>query len=57
MYYNAKGRLCSILASCTSVPERDLFSQASAGRSWFRTDDLLQLCALIRRMREVIDDK
>lgn len=57
MYYNAKGRLCSILASWTSVPERDLFSQASAGRSWFRTDDLLQLCALIRRMREVIDDK
>ena len=57
MYYNAEGRLCSMPASWTSVPEVDLFAQASAGRSWFRTDDLLQLCVLIRRVREVLDDK
>ncbi|MGR2913104.1 Y4bD/Y4pK family protein [Acidithiobacillus ferrivorans] len=57
MYYNAKGRLCSILASWTSVPEMDFFAQASAGQSWFRTDDLLQLSALIGSLRETHGDK
>ena len=47
MYYDAKGRLHSVLASWTDVPEQDLFAQASDGRSWFRTDDLLRLRALI----------
>lgn len=47
MYYDAQGRLRSVLASWTDVPERDLFSQASEGRSWFRTDDLLRLRALV----------
>lgn len=47
MYYDAKGRLCSLLASWTDVPEDDLFAHASAGRSCFRTDDLLRLCVLI----------
>jgi len=47
MYYDAAGRLCSMLASWTDVPEPDLFAQASMGRSWFRTDDLLRLCSLI----------
>lgn len=50
MYYDAKGRLCSVLASWTDVPELDLFAQASQGRSWFRTDDLLRLCALMREL-------
>ncbi|KXS31879.1 MAG: Transposon, orf1 [Candidatus Gallionella acididurans] len=52
MYYDAKGRLCSLLASWTNVPEEDLFAQASAGRSSFRTDDLLRLCALIGELQE-----
>jgi hypothetical protein len=47
MYYDASGRLCSMLASWTDVPEPDQFAQVSAGQSWFRTDDLLRLCALI----------
>lgn len=47
MYFDAKGRLCSVLASWTDVPEPDLFAQASDGRSWFRTDDLLRLRALV----------
>ena len=47
MYFDAEGRLRSVLASWTDVPEQDLFAQASDGRSWFRTDDLLRLCALI----------
>lgn len=47
MYYDAQGRLRSVLASWTDVPVQDLFAQASDGRSWFRTDDLLRLCALV----------
>lgn len=47
MYYNADGRLVSILASWTNVDEPDAFARAAAGRSWFRTDDLRQLRALI----------
>ena len=47
MYYDANRRLCSMLAAWTDVPVPDLFAQASAGRSWFRVDDLLALCALI----------
>ncbi|MGA7950957.1 MAG: DUF5372 family protein [Thiobacillaceae bacterium] len=47
MYYDEQGRLRGVLASWTDVPAPDLFAQASAGRSWFRVDDLLRLCALI----------
>jgi hypothetical protein len=47
MYYDASGRLCSMLASWTDVLEPDQFTQVSAGQSWFRTDDLLRLCTLI----------
>jgi Family of unknown function (DUF5372) len=47
MYFDANGRLRSVLASWTDIPEQDLFAQASAGRSWYRVDDLLRLCALI----------
>ncbi len=47
MFYDAEGRLCSMLASWTDVPEQDLFAQASAGRSWFRTDDLLRLSSMM----------
>ena len=32
MYFNAKGKLCSILASWTSLAESDLFAQTAAGR-------------------------
>jgi len=47
MYYDTNGRLCSILSSWTNVPDQDLFDQTSAGRSWFRVDDLLNLSILI----------
>lgn len=47
MYYGARGRLRSVLTSWTNVEEGDAFSQAAAGRSLFRPDDLLRLCALI----------
>lgn len=47
MYFDAKGKLCSILTSWTSLAEPDLFAQTAAGRSWFRVDDLVRLCAQI----------
>jgi hypothetical protein len=52
IYYNAQGRLCSMLASWTSLALQDAFSLASAGRSWFRVDDLLNLAALLQDARE-----
>jgi hypothetical protein len=50
MYYDAQGRLRSVLASWTDVAQPDLFAQASAGRSWFRSDDLQRLCVLLDRL-------
>lgn len=47
MYFDAQGAVHSILASWTSMADQDLFAQASAGRSWFRTDDLVRLSVLI----------
>jgi Family of unknown function (DUF5372) len=51
LYYNAQGRLCSMLVSWTSLELQDAFSLASAGRSWFRVDDLLNLVALLQDAR------
>ncbi|MGH8111836.1 MAG: DUF5372 family protein [Rhodanobacteraceae bacterium] len=55
MYFDAEHHLRSMLTAWTSVAEPDLFTQASAERSWFRPDDLRQLRALIdavqRRVR------
>ena len=47
MFFDAQGRLRSMLESWTSLGGQDAFSCASAGRSWFRPDDLLRLCELI----------
>jgi len=47
MYFDAQGRLRSILTSWTSLADADAFTQASHGRSWFRPDDLLRLGALV----------
>ena len=46
MYYDGQGRLRSMLTSWTSLHELDSVMAASSGRSWFRVDDLLRLCAL-----------
>ena len=51
MYFDAQGKLRSMLASWTSVGNRDLFTQASAGCAWFRVDDLLRLCVQIAELK------
>jgi hypothetical protein len=33
------------------VWEQDLFAQTAAGRSWFRVDDLVRLCAQIAELK------
>lgn len=50
-YFDARGRLRSILTSWTSLADEDVFLRASAGRSWFRVDDLAQLSALLEAIR------
>jgi hypothetical protein len=52
MFFDAQGRLRSLLASWTDVDEPDAFAQCSAGCSWLRTDDLLQLRALVESIPE-----
>lgn len=51
MYFDARGRLSSMLVSWTSLGCSDLFARASAGRSWWRPDDLLRLSALIDELK------
>jgi len=52
MYFDAQGRLRSMLTSWTSLAEDDAFSRTAAGRSLFRIDDLLQLAALLEEGRQ-----
>jgi hypothetical protein len=52
MFLDAHGRLRSMLASWTSLADEDAFAQVSAGRSWFRIDDLLKLAALLGQCGE-----
>jgi hypothetical protein len=54
MYFDGQGRLRSMLTSWTSVAEEDLFTRVSAGRSWFRPDDLVRLGALIGEVQRRI---
>jgi hypothetical protein len=51
MYFDAHGKLRSILTSWTSLAEPDLFAQTAAGRSWFRVDDLLRLYAQVAELK------
>jgi len=51
MYFDAQGKLRSMRACWTSVSEPDLFAQAAAGRTCFRVDDLLRLCAQIAELQ------
>jgi hypothetical protein len=56
LFFDAKGRLRSLLASWTDVPVPDAFALASAGRSWFRVDDLLRLRALLDQAAKGVAD-
>ena len=47
MFYDAQGRLRSLLASWTNVDGPDVFTKTAAGRSFLRPDDLAALTALV----------
>ena len=48
-YYDASGRLKSLMTNVTDVIARDAFDRISAGRSAFRIDDLLELRHLFEK--------
>jgi hypothetical protein len=52
MFFDAHGRLRSMLISWTSLAGEDAFAQVAAGRSWFRIDDLLKLVAVLEQCGE-----
>jgi len=47
MYYTDASRLRSMPTSWTNEADDDPFTAASAGRSYFRADDLMELAALL----------
>lgn len=55
MYYDEEGNLRSMRASWTSAAEEDTFGRVSEGRSWFRTDDLLELSSMVRTVWERLE--
>jgi len=52
MFFDGHGRLRSMLTSWTNLTGEDAFAQVSAGRSWFRIDDLLKLAVLLDQCGE-----
>ena len=50
-YYDASGKLKSLLTNVTDVVSKDAFDRISAGRSAFRVDDLLELHRLFDRRK------
>lgn len=51
MFYDADGRLRSMLASWTNIDEPDAFTQAGGGQSHLRLDDLRELVILIGELK------
>ena len=49
-YYDQAGALKSFLSNLTDLAPEDAFGHVSAGRSAFRTDDLLELRRLLDRL-------
>ena len=51
-YYEAGGKLKSLMTNVTDVIARDAFDRISAGRSAFRIDDLLELRRLLEKCKK-----
>ncbi|HBW24139.1 MAG: hypothetical protein A2X70_00040 [Alphaproteobacteria bacterium GWC2_42_16] len=52
-YFDQDRKLCSMLTSWTNLADTDYFLQASAGRSWFRVDDLVNLNMMLKTLLEI----
>jgi Family of unknown function (DUF5372) len=51
-FHDEQGRICEIPLSWTNLTAEDPFMILSAGKSWFRFKDLLELAELARRIAE-----
>jgi hypothetical protein len=51
-YYDASGKLKSLLTNVTDLVSKDAFDRISAGRSSFRADDLLELWRLFNGRKQ-----
>lgn len=51
MFFDAQGQLRSLPATWTDVDPPDALTDAAAGQSFFRADDLLTLVALIGEIK------
>ena len=49
-FHDEQNRICEIPLSWTDLSTADTFVSLSAGRSWFRFEDLLELGRLIREV-------
>jgi hypothetical protein len=49
-FHDEQNRICEIPLSWTDLSTADTFVTLSAGRSWFRFEDLLELVRLIREV-------
>ena len=56
-YYDASGKLKSLLTNVTDVVLKDAFDCVSAGQSSFRVDDLLELRRLFDRFKQGAKEK
>ncbi len=50
-YHDGRGHLTSLPAGWTSLAPEDAFVALAAGRSRFRVQDLIDLAAVVRRLR------
>lgn len=53
MYFNRAGQLRSMPTSWTSEATEECFLTVSAGRSWYRVDDLDELTALLETVQSL----
>jgi hypothetical protein len=51
VYRDRRGHLASMPASWTSVEAEDPYVVVAAGRSWFRSNDLVELARLVLEHR------
>jgi hypothetical protein len=51
-YYDANGKLKSLLTNVTDVVSKNAFDCVSAGRSAFRVEDLLELRRLFDKLKQ-----
>ena len=55
LFYDPEGRLRTMPTAWTELGELHLFVTATAGRSWFRVVDLLDLARLVNALQQRVE--